>query len=202
MEAEDVKFTVNGKEIEEVSEFRYLGRILSHDDDDTKCIMDNLKRAKNRWNSIAKILKREGANAICMARFYLTVVQAVLLYGADSWTVTERNMKKLDSFHKRAVRYMTGQHIRKVCRGRNEERWEYPEHRILLRTCRLFPLKVYIERRRGTLREYLLKYREEILIEAENTRPHCHAVNKVLWWKQPWMKKKDVHDLAQLWFPQ
>ena len=67
VEAENVKFTVNGKEIEEVSKFQYLGRILCNDDDNTKCIMDNLKRAKNRWNSIAKILKREGANAKCMA---------------------------------------------------------------------------------------------------------------------------------------
>ena len=97
---------------------------------------------------------------------------------------------------------MTGRHIRKLNIGGNEGRWEYPEHRELLRKCRLFPLKVYIERRCGTLREYLMKYREEILNEAENTVAHCPAVNKVLWWKQPWMKKKDVHDLAQLWFPQ
>ena len=94
-------------------------------------------------------------------------------------------MKKLESFHKRAVRYMMGRHIRKLNIGGSEERWEYPEHRGLLKKCRLFSIKVYIERRRGTLREYLMKYRKGLLEEAESTVAHCHAVNKVLWWKQP-----------------
>ena len=81
-----------------------------------------------------------------MARFYITVVQAVLLYGAESWTITQKNMIKLRSFHNRAIRYMTGQHIRK-----NEEEWSYPVHEELLAKCRLFPIETYIERRRGTL---------------------------------------------------
>ena len=94
-----MKFYVKGKEIERVRHFRYLGRILTEDDNDTPCIDFNLKKARGQWNSIAKILKREGANAKCMARFYITVVQSVLLYGADSWTVSKRDHNKLQSFH-------------------------------------------------------------------------------------------------------
>ena len=44
-------------------------------------------------NSIAKKMKREGADAVCMAKIYLAVVQAVLLDGADSWVLSDRNMK-------------------------------------------------------------------------------------------------------------
>ena len=99
VEAEQVRFLVYGKELERVKEFRYLGRIFTENDDDTKCIEIQLKRARQKWNSIAKILKREGANAKTMAKFYLAVVQAVLLYGADSWTISQKNLIKLRSFH-------------------------------------------------------------------------------------------------------
>ena len=196
-QANDVVFTVNGKAVEEVHEFKYLGRIISDDDDDTKCIFENLKKAKNRWNCIAKILKREGANAVCMSRFYLTIVQAVLLYGADSWTITKPNMKKLESFHKRATRYMTGKHIRKI-----NDLWEYPNHEELLKICKLFPVDIYIQRRRGTLKNYFDKYREELLAEAESTSRHYHSSSKVLWWNQPWIQKTELNNLARLWFPQ
>ena len=82
-------FTVGGQPIERVRKFRYLGRILSERDDDTLSIEDQLKRAKRRWGRISKVLKRDGANATVMARFYMAIVQAVLLYGADLWTITQ-----------------------------------------------------------------------------------------------------------------
>ena len=134
---------------------------------------------------------------VCMSRFYLTIVQAVLLYGADSWTINNSNMKRLESFHKRATRYMTGKHIRNI-----NDSWEYPDHEKLLKDCRLFPISTYIQRRRGTLREYFMKYREELLNETESTSRHCHAANKILWWNQSWIQKSDLNNLARLWFPQ
>ena len=96
--AEDIVFKVYGKEIERVREFKYLGRWIMDNDDDTKCIDLQLKCAKKKWNCIAAILKRQGANAEVMSRFYLCIVQAVLLYGSESWTVTKRNMKKTGIF--------------------------------------------------------------------------------------------------------
>ena len=66
----------------------------------------------------------------------MTVVQAVLLYGADSWVISERNMRKLEAFHRRAIQHMMGEHIRKVA----ADEWVHPDHRKLLFKCRLFPI--------------------------------------------------------------
>ena len=44
------------------------------------------------------MLKREGANAKVMGKFYLAVVQLLLLYGSESWTISEQNMRKLTVF--------------------------------------------------------------------------------------------------------
>ena len=174
----------------------YLGRLLSNDDDDSTAINSNLRKARARWGKLVNILKREGANAIIMSKFYMTIVQAVLLYGSDSWIIKERDLNKLRSFHNRAVRYMTGSHIQKIGDG-----WEYPNHEDLLKKCRLFPIDVYLERRRGTLREYLMKYRNNLLQKAIETKKNCRNVHKILWWNQPWISKKDMRHLTNLWYP-
>ena len=126
---------MNGTKLKRVKQFRCLGRIFTEDDNDSVCIQGNLKNARKRWNCVAKILKTEGANAKCMAKFYITIVQAVLLYGADSWVVTQRDLAKLRSFHNRALRYITGRHIRK----RSEISWEYPNHTVLLNGMQTVP---------------------------------------------------------------
>ena len=194
--AEDAKFVVYGKELERVGEFKYLGRVLADNDDDTKCIEGNIRKARARWNCIANILKRDGANAKCMAKIYMAVVQAVLLYGADSWAVSEKNLRKLRAFHHRAVRYMTGQHIVKI----SEEVWEYPNHDKLQRECGLFPIEVYLERRRGTLRKYLEENRKELLEEAMKMTPPARNPNKVLWWRQTYLTKEEMTEKNNFWF--
>ena len=45
-EAKEIK--INGVEIERLKTFRYLGRILSEDDCDSKCIDDQLRRARKK----------------------------------------------------------------------------------------------------------------------------------------------------------
>jgi hypothetical protein len=40
------------------------------------------------------------------------IIQAVLLYGSESWALTESMECRLQSFHSRCASYITGQHIR------------------------------------------------------------------------------------------
>lgn len=189
--AEATRFYVNGGEIERVSRFCYLGRILAENDDDTDCIRSQLRKARARWTSIARALKREGADAHIMSRFYLAVVQAVLLYGADSWAVSDRNMGALERFHKRAVRHITGCHIQRNAQGI----WSYPDHAHLLRRCGLWPLRVYVERRRGTLRKYLEDHKSELLDEVGDLSAPARDPHRVLWWRQPWITRERMADM-------
>ena len=78
---------------------------------------------------------------------------------------------------------MTGRHIRKE----NEDKWEYPEHEELKKTCKLEKIETYIQRRRGTLRKYLEEKRTEFFSEIRKVRAPSKQSNKVLWWKQPWI---------------
>ena len=136
---------------------------------------------------MAKILKREGANPLQMGRFYMAIVQAVLLYGSESWTPSLRDMEALERFQKKATRYMTNSHIRKDPQGN----WHYPDHGKLMRECGLQTVEVYIRRRRGTLRQYFETYKPELLKEVTSIGAPARASNKILWWRQPWIEKKE-----------
>ena len=66
-ESEKVSITVNGRRIERVRSFTYLGRVLSQNDDDTNAITTQLERAPKKWGSIVRILKNERAEPEIMA---------------------------------------------------------------------------------------------------------------------------------------
>ena len=62
--------------------------------------------------------------------------------------------------------------------------WEYPNHQDLLKECGLFPIEVYIQRRRSTLRKYMEECRSELLEQAYNCPRHSRDAHKLVWWEQ------------------
>ena len=80
--AREVVFTVQGTQLEAVSEFRYLGRPFSSTDDDWPAVYQNLSKARKQWARIARVLSRTGASPRTSSMFYQAVVQSVLLYGS------------------------------------------------------------------------------------------------------------------------
>ena len=88
---------------------------------------------------------------------------------------------------------MTGKHIVK-----NEDgSWIYPNHEELLKKCKLLPIEKYIERRRGTLRAYLEEYKPDLMREVTGMTRPARDPNKILWWEQKWLSKKDMHRLQR-----
>ena len=86
-----MKFNLDGEEgdeiVENVPTFQYLGRPLDQTDDDWPAVRQNIMRARSVWGRLGKILGREGADPKVSARFYRAVVQAILLYGSETWVI-------------------------------------------------------------------------------------------------------------------
>ena len=55
-------FEAYGEPIESVSEFKYLGRILTATDDDWPAVVGNLGKARRSWGRLSRVLGREGAD--------------------------------------------------------------------------------------------------------------------------------------------
>ena len=75
-------FEAYGEPIEAVSEFKYLGRVLTATDDDWTAMVGNLKKARRSWGRLVRVLSREGADPKVSRTFYIAVTQAVLLFGS------------------------------------------------------------------------------------------------------------------------
>ena len=72
------------KQMMAVTEFRYLGRVLTATDDDWPAVADNIRKARANWGMLARILRQEGADPKVSHSFYTDMTQQVLLFGAES----------------------------------------------------------------------------------------------------------------------
>jgi hypothetical protein len=177
-EATKVTFKVKGQPIENVAEFKYLGRIISNNDSDWAAVRANIRKARKRWAQVAQILSREGATTSTMAYFYKAVVQAVLLYGSESWVITERMRKAVESFHNRCARFITGEHIRQKPNGE----WILPPTTEVLKKCKMRTILEYIERRRQTAKTFMTN--RPIYEACIDSTPTASNVNQKVWWNQ------------------
>jgi hypothetical protein len=177
--AAETIFTVNGVPIKNVSEFKYLGRIVAYNDDDWPAVIWNLKKARIVWGKLGRILSKEGTNPKAMASVYKAVVQAVLLYGSESWVLTRPLEYKLQSFHRRCARYITGQHIRQNLDGS----WTCPSSAAVLEQAGLCTIQEYIQRRRTTVETYARSL--PIYNRCEASHPLASNPNQCVWWRKP-----------------
>merc|ERR1711966_476155 len=78
--AAERKFIAYQKDtLRSVDIFKYLGRNIARDDCDTPAIRRNLKRARQVWGRISKVITTEEVQPRVAGMFYQAVVAAVLL---------------------------------------------------------------------------------------------------------------------------
>ena len=103
-------------------------------------VEQNLQRAQGKWGRLENILGREGADKITVERFYVAVVQAMILFGYDTWVLTPRLYKSLKVFHLRAERRMAVM----VPKLQRYGTWVYPPIGVDLAMVVLEDIGVYI----------------------------------------------------------
>ena len=73
--------------IEGVGRFKYLGILLDRSDDNWPAVFQNISKARKLWGLLGKLPWRGGAELTVSAKFYRAVVQAVLLFGSETWVL-------------------------------------------------------------------------------------------------------------------
>ena len=93
----DIKVTNNGEDIERVTEFCYLGSIIT---DDAKCHREIRRRiAMGKESFLRKNeLMRGGLSKELKKRIIKTMVWSIVLYGSETWTVRMEDIRKLEDF--------------------------------------------------------------------------------------------------------
>ena len=101
-------FEAYGAPIESVTEFKYLGIILTATDDNWLAVVRNPGKSRRSWGRLSRGLGREGADPKVLRAVYIAVNQAVLIFGSETWVLTSQMEKALDSFQSRFERNITG----------------------------------------------------------------------------------------------
>ena len=92
--------------------FNYLGRVMTEGYYDLPEVTRNIQKARKSWGWMSRILSPEGAGPKVLGQFSKTVVQAVLMFGAEKWFLTPRAEQALSSFQHRVARRLTRRHTR------------------------------------------------------------------------------------------
>ena len=136
-----------GKKPETGLAFKYLGQVMTVGDDDWPAVAGNLSKAWKIWGSLSRILDREGADARGLGNFFNVVVQAVLLFGEETWVLTPSMERALESFQHRSALRITGRQPRR----RGDRRWTYPPLKEDKREAGFERIRKAITRRQNTV---------------------------------------------------
>ena len=144
-------FRACGKPLEMVSTFKYLVRVMTAGDDDWPVVAGNLVKAWKSWGRLSRILSWEGTDKRVSGNFFKAVVQEVLLFGAETWVLTPRIERALESFQHGAARRITGRHPRR----RGDGHWTYPPLNEAMREAGFEGIWKAVTRRQNTVAQYI-----------------------------------------------
>ena len=95
-----------GRPLEMVTSFKYLGQVILVTEAYWPALLGNLTRANKACSRMSRILSREGAASQLSRLFLKAVIQAVLLFGAETWVVTPSMSKSLGGFQHQVLRWL------------------------------------------------------------------------------------------------
>ena len=174
----DWAFEAYGELIKNVLSFRYLGRVLTAGDDDWVAVIGNLGKARKSWGRLSRVLDREGADPKVSGNFYKAVAEAVLLFGAETWFITQRMEKALGSFWSRVARRLTG----KQPRRKKDGSWDYLPLTEAMGGAGIEGIRKSITRRQNTVSQYIASRLILDLCEKATWRPGAMVSRR--WWEQ------------------
>ena len=94
--------------------FKNLGRILHKMYKKWLEFLRKIWRARQVWGRLGKLLSRYGVDPIILEKYYRAVVQAVLLFGSETWVLTAEIMQNIEGVHVVFLCQITGTKARRL----------------------------------------------------------------------------------------
>ena len=145
--------SVEGLPIEQLSNFTYLGAIISTDGTIDKELSSRIQKASGAFYQVSRIWYGRNIKTPTKVRIYKAVVLTILLYGSEVWNTTQAQMKRFEVFHQRCLR-----RILKI-------RWNYfVSNADALKRANIAPVDVHIRAARLRWFGHVVRMPEERLL--------------------------------------
>ena len=102
--------SLSGEVLEVVSSFTYLGSCISNDGGVDSEIHARIGKARAAFSKLRHLWREKGVSERLKGRVYEAAVRTVLLYGCETWPVRTEDLKRLQAFDHRCLRYIAGIH--------------------------------------------------------------------------------------------
>ena len=100
----DDRLKVESNEVEEVESFTYLGANVTKDGGGTVDLKKRIGLAHMQMKRLARIWNASDISRKTKVSLFKSLVLSVLLYGCETWKLTQGEERKLDTFQTRCLR--------------------------------------------------------------------------------------------------
>ena len=90
--------TVDGKDIEVVTKFVFLGALITEDGLCEKEVRRRIAMGKDAMGGLTSIWKDRGVTLETKVKLVKVLVFPIVLYGAETWTMRQHERRKIDAF--------------------------------------------------------------------------------------------------------
>ena len=150
---------VNGGTLEEVQQFCYLGDVLDCEAGVERAVRARVATSWKKWREMASLLVNRHIGLRTRGRIYEACIRSAMLYGSETWALTDRLKEVLCSSDRRMLRYMVG------------VRWqESRSNQEVADMCGLEDLSAKLRKRRLTWFGHVKRAEGGLLLEVEEMR--------------------------------
>ena len=114
-----VNISLNGKRMEDVETYRYLGVDISSDGGMGEEVNHRITEAKKAWETLKYIWKKRHISQEAKVRMYEGIIEPALLYDCEVWTLKVRERKRMEAVEMNCLRNICG--LRRIYRVPNVE---------------------------------------------------------------------------------
>eukprot|EP00978_Attheya_sp_CCMP212_P033214 scaffold133070_cov20-Attheya_sp.AAC.1 len=109
--ADTTQFDVGEGFVHFTKQFRYLGSTITSLLSDSIDIDARIAQASKAMGALWKYFRCKQVSLTAKRLIYLAIPINLVLWGAESWAISEKSMKKLSVFHTRSIRAILGINI-------------------------------------------------------------------------------------------
>jgi hypothetical protein len=132
------------------------------------------------WAQVGQVLRGENVMPRVATKFYKVVIQAILLYGRETWNLSASALARLEGLHIRVAYRMAWEH--RLRQGPNHV-WIYPKSADVLEECGMRTIAEYIHKRGNTIAIYVAT--RPILVACREGKGQRGLMPRRWWWEQP-----------------
>jgi len=99
---------VRGEQLEHVSEFKYLGATLTENGTSEIEVKHRVGMATSALARLESIWKMRSISMKTKIKLLNSMVKSILMYGCESWTITDKIWKKVEAFEMKCYRKLLG----------------------------------------------------------------------------------------------